>query len=171
MGYPSTVDTGQVQPFMLADPTALSGGAGAVVTAGSAYFVGYVLLAQVTVSQMRTWFGGSPTGQVDMGIYDATGTNNGPGNLLGHTGANTAAAAVFTKSLTANLTLPPGQYWLAILDTVADTIMSRSVNTGGMAPAYKTTATNLTVLPSTAGAIATNNLCQAIEALLLNSFS
>lgn len=158
-------------PFMLSSDCALSGGSGNPVTAGAAYFVGYTLLTQVTISQMRTWFSGSPTGNIDMGIYDATGANNAPNNLLGHTGANAAAGGIFTKSLTANLALSPGQYWLAFLDTVADTVLSRSTNVGGLGACYRTTATNLTVLGSTAGTIATQAVIVAIDALLLNSFS
>src|SRR5215469_3576958 len=95
------------------------------VTAGAAYAAPCQLLAQVTVTQMRCSLSGSPTGNIDMGIFDSTGSNGGPGNLLGHTGANAASTGVFTKSLTANLALSPGLYWLAFLDTVGDTLSVR----------------------------------------------
>ncbi len=140
------------------------------VTAGSAFFVAVYNYAQITATQMRCQFSGSPTGSVSMGIYDATGTNGGPGNLLGNTAANTAATGVFTKNLTANLLLPPGAYWLAFLDTVGDTIFAR-FPTAGMAAGYKTSATNLTVLPATSGAIVDAAIIPAIMALLSNSFS
>ena len=47
-----------------------------VVTAGSAYFSLLILYATVTVTQMRTMLSGSPTGNVDMGIYDNTNSFN-----------------------------------------------------------------------------------------------
>ena len=140
------------------------------VTAGAAFFAFKELFAPVTIAQMRCFFTGSPTGNVDMGIYDATGTNGGPGNLLGHTGAIAASAGVYTKNLTANLSLSQGQYWLAFLDTVADSPDARSANIGLM-PVVRSTATNLTVLPATAGAFASNGILIQMNALILNGFS
>lgn len=141
-----------------------------VVTAGSAYFSLLILYATVTVTQMRTMLSGSPTGNVDMGIYDNTGTNGAPNNRLGSTGANAAVTGVFTKSLTANLLLNPGIYWLAVVDTVADTFNARNP-TSSMAPAYKTSATNLTVLPATAGAVVDVGNVIATIALPLGGYS
>lgn len=158
-------------PFILYDPTSLAAGASALPTAGAAFFVGYMLYAPVTVTQMRASLASSPTGNVDMGIYDASGTNGQPNNLLGHTGAIAATTGVFTQNLTANLALLPGKYWLAFLDTVADNVQFRSTFAGGMGPYYRTTATNLTALPNPAGAIAANGNAIAIEALLSGGFS
>ena len=158
-------------PFVLCDPTSLAAGSSPLPAAGSAYLVGYLLYAQVTVTQMRTDLSGSPTGNVDMGIYDATGTNGAPNNLLGHTGAIAATVGTFTQNLTANLVLPPGRYWLALVDTATDSMQWRSTNAAGMGPYYKTSATNLTVLPATLGSLGTVNVAMAIEALLLNNFS
>lgn len=155
---------------MLTDPTALSGGAGALV-AGAAFFVAQVLYAPTTFSQMRTWFSGSPTGNVDMGIYDASGGQAAPGNLLAHTGAIAATTGVFTQNLTANITLSPGQYWLAILCTIANSIPVRSTNAAGMGVYARTTSTSLTVLPNTAGTVSTSGSAFAVEALVLNGFS
>lgn len=170
MGYPSSVDTGQVQPFVL-ETEDISVLTYTAVVAGSAYFSPYVLNAQVTVTQMRCSFTGSPTGSVSMGIYDATGANNAPGNLICQTGANAAATGNFTKSLTANQILPPGQYWLAFLDTVADSVGLRAGLSSGMGAFLKTTSTSLTVLPATAGAVADIANRIGVMALLLNSFS
>lgn len=141
------------------------------ITAGQAQFSAYVLNATVTITQMRCNFSGSPTGNVDMGIYDATGANGSPGNLLGHTGVNVAATGNFTKSLTANLTLSPGQYWLSFLDTVADSVSLRSSNATGIGALMKTSATNLTVLPSTAGTVVNSSQRFGVMALLLNGFA
>lgn len=173
MGYPSSVDTGQVAPFTLetSDITVLSSATS--VTSGRAYFCPYVLQAFVTVAQMRCDItAASPTGNVDMGIYDASGANGSPGNRLGSTGANAATTGLFTKSLTANLILPPGQYWLAFVDTVgADQPANRSSLVAGMGALYQTNATNLTVLPSSAGAVADSSFRIGVMALLSGSFS
>lgn len=170
MGYPTTVDTGLVTPFTLEEPdtTVLTSTA---TTAGRAFFTAVVLYAPVTVTQMRVIFSGSPTGSVDMGIYDATGTNGVPNNLLGHTGANTAATGVFTKSLTANLSLSPGQYWLAFLDTVADSVGVRTGLAANIGVNMQTSATNLTVLGSTAGTSANSIIRVGVIALLSGGWS
>ncbi len=154
MSYPTTVDTGQVAPLALYldDPAA---GAAAAGVAGAAFFNGISLNACITLTQMRTFLSGTPTGMIDMGIYDASGANSGPGNLLGHTGPISASTGVFTQNLTASLPLAPGQYWLALLDTVADSILVRSSN-AGVFTVMRTSATNLTVLPAVAGAVSDN---------------
>jgi hypothetical protein len=157
-------------PFTLenSDVTVLTATA---TTAGRAFFTSIVLYAPVTVTQMRCWFSGTPTGNVDMGIYDASGTNNAPNNLLGHTGAIAAVTGVFTQNLTANLLLSPGRYWLAFLDTVADSIGFRSGVSANIGVNVQTSVTNLTVLPSTAGTVANSILRAGIEALLSGSWS
>jgi len=143
----------------------------AAVVAGSAYFQLIKLDAPVTVTNMRCYFNGSPTGNIDLGIYDSSGTNGGPNNLLGHTGINVAATSMFTKALSANLALAPGNYWLAFLDTVADSVSSRQSAFSGMGPQAKTTSTSLTVLPNTAGAIADINFLVALFALVSGGYS
>lgn len=173
MSYASTVDTGQIAPFTLETPDITVLSTAVSLQAGSAYFSPVLLYASVTVTQMRCNFSAaSPTGNCDMGIYDATGTNGAPGNLLGHTGAIAAATGNFTKSLTANLTLSPGQYWLAFIDTVGtDNPCLRASIVAGLGALYRTTATNLTVLPATTGAVSDTATRVGVMALLLNSFS
>src|SRR6185369_9875626 len=119
-------------PFVLAVPGYESVAVNAIaLTAGAAFLHAVTLQAQVTIAQMRINISGSPTGNIDMGIYDATGTNGAPNNRLGSTGANAATTGLFTKSLTANVVLPPGQYWLALLDTVADSVFGRLTTASG----------------------------------------
>jgi hypothetical protein len=156
-------------PFTLetADITVLTPTA---IVAGQAFFSSYVLNTAVTVTQMRCNLTGSPTGNIDMGIYDATGANGSPNNLLAHTGAIASATGAFTKSLTANLSLAPSQYWLAFLDTVADTVQLRGGVTG-LGVLMKTSATNLTVLPSVAGTVVNGTTRIGMTALLLSSWS
>jgi hypothetical protein len=160
-------------PYVLGSDGAIISGTstGIAVTAGSAYLAYVTLSAPITVTQMRCGFSGSPTGNVDMGVYDASGANSAPNNLLGHTGANVAATGLFTKSLTANLTLAPGQYWIAFMDTVADSAYARGFGVTGLGPVVKTTATNLTVLPSTIGATADTATFVSCIGLLLNGWT
>lgn len=159
-------------PFVLAVPGYDSAAVNAVaLTAGAAFLNAVTLMAPVTISQMRINISGTPTGNIDMGIYDATGTNGAPNNLLGHTGANAAATGLFTKSLTSNLLLAPGQYWLALLDTVADSVFGRLTTASGLVAVMRTTATNLTVLPSTIGTVANNANEFGIVGLISGSFS
>ena|SRR5947209_2016636 len=159
-------------PFTLESPdvTVLTGTA---LTAGRAFFTALPpLYASVIVAQMRCFVSSaSPTGNIDMGIYDATGTNNAPNNLLGHTGAIAATTGLFTKNLTANLSLSPGIYWLAVVDTVADSIGMRSGVTASIGANVQTSSASLTVLPNPAGAVTNSILRAGLEALLSGSWS
>src|SRR5260221_8699477 len=160
-----------VPQMLVTDATdANNNGAGAL-TAGVAYFSSVSVLTTVTITKMRCQFSGAPTGNVDMGIFDATGANGGPGNMLGHTGAILSATGVFTQNLTANLTLSPGLYWLAWLDTVADTVFRNATpaNTG-CNPSVRSTSTTLTVLASSIAVVDTPNR-PAVVALLSGGYS
>jgi len=171
MGYATSVDTGGIVPQILGVTGAENAQVAAAVTAGRAFFAPITINTQVTIAQMRTWFSGSPTGNCDLGIYDSTGTNGAPNNRLGSTGANAAAGGMFTKSLTANAVLPPGVYWLAFLDTVADSVHTRTMAVAGLGAIMQTSATNLTVLPSTAGTVADSVLLIELYALISGGFS
>jgi len=158
MGYPTTVDNGLVAPLVVFTPGIENSTGTFTVSAGQAYASLYTLLASVTLTQMRCCFSGSPTGNIDLGIYDSTGTNGGPGNLQGHTGANAAATGVFTKSLTANVLLSPGNYWIAFLSTIANSVFGRQASGAGMIDSVISSTTGLTVLPSSFGAFTDSNL-------------
>lgn len=171
MGYPNTVDIAVPIPLVFSADGATSTAAAGAVTAGSAFAAAITIYAQVTIAQMRTFISGTPTGNIDMGIYDSSGTNGAPNNLMGHTGAIAATTGAFTQSLTANLPLSPGVYWLAFLDTVADSIYSRTEPLAGMAAVLKTTATNLTVLPASWPASANTTLILMLDALRSGGWS
>ena len=162
-----------VAPFILNNEAfGFAGGAGTTAAvAGSAILCSAIVRAPITLTQMRMVFSGAVTGNVDMGIYDSSGAGKNPGNLLGHTGALAATTGLFTKNLTANLPLSPGQYWLAFIDTAADQYWSASQSTAGIVTAMKTTSTALTVLPATIGAIADYNVSPALCGLILNGWS
>ena len=157
-------------PLILADSGSLRATGATAVTAGAAYFTWVNLLVSVTVTQMRVNFSGVPTGNVDMGIYDATGTNGQPNTLLGHTGAIAAATGLFTQNLLSNLLLPAGRYWLAFVDTVADSPFNSACYAGGPV-VYRTSSTALASLPGTAGALIATSLLMAISGLVQGGFS
>jgi hypothetical protein len=162
-------------PFTLEAPdVAVMTSALTALTSGSAYFNAIILYTPVTVTQMRCDItAASPTGNVDMGIYDSTGTNGQPNNLLGHTGAIAAVTGVFTQNLTSNLLLSPGRYWLAYLGTQATDQpgVRQALGSGGIGVVMKTSASGLSVLPSTAGTVANTFNRVGIIALLSGSWS
>src|SRR6266567_3666976 len=143
--------------MLVSDATDANNSATGALTAGTAYFSSVSVYTPCTVTKMRCQLSGAPTGNVDMGIFDATGTNGGPGNMLGHTGAILSATGVFTQNLTANLALSPGLYWLAWLDTVADTVFRVAATNIGGNPSVRSSATNLTVLASSIAVVNTGN--------------
>jgi len=133
--------------LLVADTSDPNAGSAAALTASRIYFGPMTLYAPVMVTQMRCFFSGAVTGNCDMGIYDSTGPNGVPNNLLAHTGAIAAVTGLFTQNLTANLLLFPGRYWLAWLDTVADSIQKAGGVAAGISPFYVSNST-FTVLPN-----------------------
>lgn len=134
--------------------------AGAVV-ATTAYLVPVVLEAPATITSVRVRFVTGGNGHYDVGIYDATGVNGAPNNLLAHaaatatslaTAGNTTASPAFING---NLSLPPGRYWLAFwIDNGTDTFTQKvSVATLGMVQTG-TTAGPLPALASSLSGLA-----------------
>lgn len=150
------------------------------LTGGAIYFCGIELFAPVTVAQMRTEFGGSPTGNVDMGIYDATGTSNKPGTLLCSTGAVSATGTggtLFTQNLAnpaATYALSPGRYWLAIIDSVGDSVAGKTGILGGLTLMWRSTGTSnssLGSVGSSAPSLQATTLIPQVDGLISGSFS
>lgn len=169
MGYPTTVDTGQVQPWIIEGYSFIpQNSSGTLTPANSVWTFSFEVTANITVTAMRWRMGATATGNSDLGIYDSGG------NLLGHTGsvANTASVDC-TANLTANLTLAPGRYYMAITNGNTTDTYNRLVNETAGTPlihragvAANTSTGGITPsLPSTLGAIsATPNYvtCSAI---------
>ena len=160
-------------PFFLGpDTLVLATNSTGPAIAGQVIANGYVLNTNASIGSMRIGFSGTPTGTVQLGIYSSNTTNNFPAQLLASTPTFAATTGVITKNFNTPLNLIPGLYWLAFLDTVADTIFG----VGGTAPAgfyatVLTTATGLTSLPSTFGAASDNNVAMAFSALINNGWS
>ncbi len=116
------------------------------LTANGVYLVGVVLNAPVTLTGVRLRFAAGGSGHYDVGIYDSSGTNGAPGNLLAHAAATSTslATATGTQSPTftgGNLNLAPGKYWLAVwVDNATDTVNKQSAS-GNMAVIQSGTVT------------------------------
>jgi glucose/arabinose dehydrogenase len=82
---------------------------------------GNLLLAQnATLSQPATiqslsFFVNTASGNLRLGIYDATGPNGGPGALKAQTNAFAAVVGWNTANVITPVSLPAGNYWLAYL--------------------------------------------------------
>ncbi len=153
MSYPSSIDTGQVQPWMIdqgigTDATSASG----VLAANNVYLFPFELSVGVTITGMRWRMAVTVTGTTDMGIYDASG------NLLAHTGVQTNVASnVNSANFASPLNLGPGRYYLALCPSNATDTYFRNAALGAanaIVRAYQgATAGTAGVLPNTTGAI------------------
>lgn len=72
-------------------------------------------LAQVATIQSLSFYIGTVSGGLRLGIYDATGAGANPGNLLAATAAFTPVAGWNTANVVTPVLLQPGAYWLAYL--------------------------------------------------------
>lgn len=153
MGYPTTVDTGQVAPLIIgSDTMAAVSVSGVMNAANEVDLFEFELSAQVTISGMRIRVTATATGTTDLGIYDVNG------NLLTHTGAvANVASTTMTNNFAAAITLGPGVYYLAFCpsnntDTYQRLAALTNVSTTSHYRRATTTGT-AGVLPATTGAI------------------
>ena len=110
------------------DPAAGSGGA---LATNTSYLAGVTVEAPMTITALSCVATGTPTGHVDLGIYDANG------NLLGHTGVQALAAGVNRFTLSAAMSLAPGRYYLALwIDNGTDAILKASRNLNGSSQGF-----------------------------------
>lgn len=95
------------------------GGSSAVWPAASRiYYVPFIVDVAVTVKQMLAFNGTAVAGNVDLGVYDSTGTSSGPGSKLVSTGATAAAGTSVVQAIDcADTALSAGLYWMAMLAT------------------------------------------------------
>ena len=100
---PGTITIGQTTVLSGTD-----GGNGGYLIAQNA------TLSQVATLQSESFYVSTAGGTLILGIYDSTGTNGGPGNLIAAASAFTPVAGWNTVALPA-IALAPGTYWLAYL--------------------------------------------------------
>ena len=157
MGYPSTVDTGQVQPqFIGTEPVGLAGALTILLTANQVYLYLFELSAQEIITGAKWRMGATTTGHTNMGIYTYAG------NLVSgsDTGAqlNVANNSMAFTYATA-ITLGQGSYYIALAcDNATDTFEGITAPTGGSQISRHRAATNALAagaLPATTGTILT----------------
>lgn len=171
MPYPSSVDAGQVVPFALYDGEIASNSAAALV-ANTCYLVGVTLNAYATLTSMRVDFGTGGNGHYDLGVYDATGANGAPINLLAHCAATNTTLATATGLVTgtfiSSVALAPGRYWLALwIDNATDTVTKSNSHNNQSVSQSGTNAGPLPALASSIAGLANN----AVKPVLLGLFS
>ena len=155
MGYPTTVDSGGVQPWSLyADDNAYSS---TTTTGGAIYIVGVVLYAPVVVTGMKCRMGSTAAGNIDMGIYDVNF------NVLANKGAtgSLSASAVNTLTFANALSLSPGRYWLAWVDSAgSDTVAQATAGSTGFTIARRSVGTgNTTIVANSSWQDTTIRIC------------
>jgi hypothetical protein len=94
-----------------------------------------VLAQQATLSQQATlnsmsFYVTSATGNLQLGIYDASGTGGGPGKLLGATAIFEAVTGWNTQPVTPPAALAAGTYWLAYLPSDGGLSFVKQNNSG-----------------------------------------
>ncbi len=152
MGYPASIDTGQVQPWMIDMGAFDANSSSGVLAANNVYLYAFELTANVIITGMRWRMAVTVTGTTDMGIYDASG------NLLAHTGVQTnVASTVMTANFASPLVLSPGRYYMALCPSNASDTYFRNAALGAgnaITRSYQgATAGTAGVLPNTTGAI------------------
>lgn len=170
MGYPTTVDTGQVQPWIIDSIATAAGTTNGALVANTVYLWAFELYVPCTITALRWRMGATATGNADLGIYDANG------NLLGHTGssANTASTDN-TANLLASLTLASGRYYLALSPgNSTDTYTRLATLLGGSTVAINrsfsaangSTGATSPVLPATTGVISPNTTMPVVSGIV-----
>lgn len=163
MSYPTTVDTGQVQPWLISNEAVAGPSASHTLTANKVYLYAFETMANITIDAMRWAMAATTTGTTDLGIFDASG------NLLAHTGTSTNSANVNISANIAkdgagntitSLALAPGRYYTGLCPSNStDTYQAAAFFTGTPLIDHAMIATNAGtagVLPATTGAIINN---------------
>ena len=129
MPYPSSVDSGQIQPFFFGSLADLANAQANLRTANNCYFSPIDVQAHMTVYAMRTQIGTAGNGHIMMGIYDVSG------NLLASTPSTLTTTGIMTLSFNSDLPLAPGRYYSALwIDNAADQTYSVELTTAGAGP-------------------------------------
>jgi hypothetical protein len=82
---------------------------------GNLLLVQKTTLSQTATIQSLTFYVTTAGGSLILGIYDGTGSNGKPGNLLASTASFTPKTGWNTAPVKSQVSLPSGTYWLAYL--------------------------------------------------------
>lgn len=145
-------------------------------TANTIAFVPIRVTSPVTLTSIRTRFAVGGNGHYDLGIYDSSGTNGDPGNLLAHAAStNTSLATANTTIVNpafvgGNLALSPGLYWLAYwVDNATDTVDKTATLQSGIAVVRSMSSTG--PLPSTASSLSNGSLKPILIGLIVGGMA
>lgn len=88
---------------------------GAGVDSGNAGLILAQAVALTTPAQLRSlsFFTGNASGNLKLALYDATGSNGGPGKKLAETAGAVAISGWNTQNVVAPVNLAAGNYWMA----------------------------------------------------------
>jgi hypothetical protein len=101
---------------------------------GNALLGQSVTLTQPAVLQSQSMKIINPAGQLVMGIYDASGPNGSPGQLLAQTVGFTPVAGVNTQPYTTPVFAAPANYWL--IYSPSDNALSYDIQTVAGEPSF-----------------------------------
>ena len=135
---------------VMASSGSVSGTASVTVTAASTFTIGetsilgigvngianLLVAQQVTLGQTATissmsFYVTTASGNLRLGIYDATGPGNGPGQLKAQTAAFAPTSGWNTRNVVSQVSLPAGTYWLAFLPS-SNSLAVRGEATGSL---------------------------------------
>jgi len=91
------------------------------VTSGRCYFVPFIVLQPITVTDLGIEVSTAATGTAEVAIYAADGTSRRPGTRLAYvSGLSTGATGVVSGAV--SVTLQPGAYWAALRCSAGPTL-------------------------------------------------
>ena len=92
-------------------------------------------LSQTATIQSLSFYVATASGNLRLGIYDATGPGGGPGAKKAETDSITPTTGWNTVNVITPVSLPPGTYWLAYLPS-SNGLNFRAERTGGTSKLY-----------------------------------
>jgi hypothetical protein len=117
---------------------------------GNLLLVQDATLSQSATIQSLSFYVTTVSGNLRLGIYDATGPGGGPGTLKAQTNAFTPVVGWNTASVIAPVLLPAGNYWLAYLPSSSSLQFAANFSIGS----FKYANFNFGPMPATFPAIA-----------------
>jgi hypothetical protein len=113
-------------------------------------------LSQAATIQSLSFDVRSASGNLRLGIYDATGPSGGPGQLKAQTNSFVPVAGWNTQNVITPVSLPAGTYWLAYFPSSSSLTFPVNSATGQFKYAGLTFGTMPTTFPTIAGSGVTN---------------
>ncbi|HVP10013.1 MAG TPA: DUF4038 domain-containing protein [Phycisphaerae bacterium] len=107
-------------------------------------------LSQTATIQSLSFYVNAASGNLRLGIYDASGPGGGPGGLRAQTNAFAPVVGWNTGNVVTPVSLPPANYWLAYLPSSSDLNFAANYSIGS----YKYATFAFGPMPSTFPAIA-----------------